>query len=75
MKNNESIPANKKNWQKPDFWILDTYIQGGNGANVNEATGLSTSSNHVGKAGKPDVKVVKPGAGGGSSANWTAAHS
>lgn len=73
MENTKPYPANKKTWQKPNFWILDTCIEGGAGANVREATGL-TPFNNPGQPGFPARTLYTPN-GGNTTPNWTSAHS
>ena len=72
MVNKEQIAGDKKTWEKPNFWILDTCIQGGSGINVKESTGVTTVSGNPGQAGHPNLQLSN---GVNLTPNWTAAHS
>jgi hypothetical protein len=75
MENNEPIAVKKKTWEKPNFGILDSYIEGGAGANVKEATCLTHTSSNAGRAGQPNRSVFNAGDPNDTASNWTAAHS
>jgi hypothetical protein len=73
---NINITTGKKPWQKPNFWILDTYIEGGGGANVNESTARTDINGAPAQSGNPGIGVYKDGHFiDPHSVNWTAAHS
>lgn len=74
MTNKEQIATNKKTWQKPNFWILDTSIEGGAGINVKESTGVTTNS-LPGQPGQPFKPLYTITNFTQVTANWTAAHS
>ncbi|MDB5117003.1 MAG: hypothetical protein JWQ79_2495 [Mucilaginibacter sp.] len=73
---NQSNPVKttKKQYQKPDFWVLDSYVEGGYGANVIEITARTINGNASGQ-GQPGWNVHRSNQPSVLSASWTAAHS
>jgi hypothetical protein len=74
---NQSNPVKtaKKQYQKPDFWVLDSYVEGGAGVNVHESTARTSGVSLPAHAGNSGQEVHKQGTYGFRSASWTAAHS
>ncbi|MDB5117002.1 MAG: hypothetical protein JWQ79_2494 [Mucilaginibacter sp.] len=75
MENTKANVANKKAWQKPNFWILDSCVEGGADAHVKESTCLTHTSSNAGRAGQPNRSVFKASDPNDTASNWTAAHS
>ena len=49
--------ALKKTWQKPDFWILDSYIEGGTHHQATHEAGINGSKFYIQQGNNPKFET------------------